>query len=166
MDKAAMGDTPMDKAPANNTLKITSLKDNSVLPHRATEQSAGFDLSACLDLPVTLPPGEIKLVGTGIAAAIPAGYAGFIYARSGLASKHGVALANGVGVIDSDYRGEIKVALINLSGKEYAITPGERIAQLVIMPISLMPVESVDSLDETGRGAGGFGSTGKTGNNN
>ena len=142
-------------------LKLKKLRPQAVLPVRATSGSAGLDLSACIDAPMTLAPGQRALVPTGLAAAIPAGTAGMIYARSSLGVKHGIALSNGVGVIDSDYRGEISVGLCNFSSEPYTIQPGERIAQLVLHPVLLLPVEEADSLDETARGAGGFGSTGR-----
>ena len=142
-------------------LKLKKLRPQAVLPVRATSGSAGLDLSACIDAPMTLAPGQRALVPTGLAAAIPAGAAGMIYARSSLGVKHGIALSNGVGVIDSDYRGEISVGLCNFSSEPYTIQPGERIAQLVLHPVLLLPVDEADSLDETARGAGGFGSTGR-----
>ena len=142
-------------------LKLKKLRPQAVLPVRATTGSAGLDLSACIDAPMTLAPGQRALIPTGLAAAIPAGTAGMIYARSSLGVKHGIALSNGVGVIDSDYRGEISVGLCNFSSEPYTIQPGERIAQLVLHPVLLLPVEEADSLDETARGAGGFGSTGR-----
>lgn len=142
-------------------LKLKKLRPQAVLPVRATSGSAGLDLSACIDAPMTLAPGQRALIPTGLAAAIPAGTAGMIYARSSLGVKHGIALSNGVGVIDSDYRGEISVGLCNFSSEPYTIQPGERIAQLVLHPVLLLPVEEADSLDETARGAGGFGSTGR-----
>ena len=138
------------------------------LPSYATAGSAGLDLRACIDAPVYLPgtasglPNSV-LVPTGIAIQLPGPeYVALIYARSGLAVKYGVTLSNCVGVIDSDYRGEIKVGLVNLSGKAYTIQPGERIAQLVIMPVIQADIAVVDELDETQRGAGGFGSTGRS----
>lgn len=136
------------------------------LPSYATAGSAGMDLRACIDAPLYLPgtaagiPNS-ALVPTGIAAAIPEGYVGLIFARSGLAVKHGVTLSNCVGVIDSDYRGEIKVGLVNLSGKAYTIEPGERIAQMALMPVTQARITVAEELDDTDRGAGGFGSTGK-----
>lgn len=142
-------------------LKLKKLRPQAVLPVRATSGSAGLDLSACIDAPMTLAPGQRALIPTGLVAAIPAGTAGMIYARSSLGVKHGIALSNGVGVIDSDYRGEISVGLCNFSSEPYTIQPGERIAQLVLHPVLLLPVEEADSLDETARGAGGFGSTGR-----
>ena len=137
------------------------------LPSYATAGSAGLDLRACIDAPVYLPGTDTGLpnsamVPTGIAIQLPGSeYVALVYARSGLAVKHGVALSNCVGVIDSDYRGEIKVGLVNLSGKAYTIEPGERIAQLVITPVTQANIQLVDELDNTDRGAGGFGSTGK-----
>lgn len=142
-------------------LKIRKVSENAVMPKRATGGSAGLDLCACIDAPITLKGGETALVPTGLAIELPsADYGAFVFARSGLAIKHGIGLLNSVGVIDSDYRGEIKVGLINQINEAYTIEPGERIAQMVIMPVSMMPVEEVDALGETDRGAGGFGSTG------
>ncbi len=143
------------------TLKIKKVHKNAVIPHRATEGSAGLDLCACIDEPLTLRGGETALIPTGLAIALPsAQYGAFIFARSGLSIKHGIGLLNSVGVIDSDYRGEIKVGVINQVQEPYTIQPGERIAQLVVMPVSVMPVEETENLDETERGTGGFGSTG------
>ena len=145
-----------------NTFKIKKLRDNAKIPFRATEGSAGMDLYACIDEPVTLGGGEKAVIPTGIAIELPSGeLAAFVFARSGLAIKHGIGLLNSVGVIDSDYRGEICVGLINQLKEPYAIQPNERIAQLVIMPVSLIAPVEAESLDETERGAGGFGSTGK-----
>lgn len=143
------------------TLKIKKVNENAVIPHRATEGSAGLDLCACIDEPLPLGGGETALIPTGLAIALPsAQYGAFVFARSGLSIKHGIGLLNAVGVIDSDYRGEIKVGVINQVKEPYTIQPGERIAQLVVMPVSTMPVEEAESLDETERGSGGFGSTG------
>lgn len=129
---------------------------------RATEGSAGADLYACISEPILIKRGEIKLIPTGICIGIPdSRYAAFLFARSGLSIKHGVGLANSVGVIDSDYTGEIKVGLINSGKEDYTVMPQERIAQIVIMPVSPFTFEETDALDETQRGAGGFGSTGK-----
>ncbi len=144
------------------TLKIKKVREGAVVPKRATDGSAGIDLCACIEEPLTIKAGGHALVPTGIAIALPSdGYAAFVFARSGLAIKHGLGLLNGVGVIDSDYRGEIGVGIVNQFDEDYVISPSERIAQLVVMPVSLMPVEETDTLDETERGAGGFGSTGK-----
>ena len=142
-------------------LKLKKLRPQAVLPVRATSGSAGLDLSACIDAPMTLAPGQRALVPTGLAAAIPAGAAGMIYARSSLGVKHGIALSNGVGVIDSDYRGEIRVGLTNLSDTPYTVMPGDRVAQLAVVPVVQAALERVEELDDTGRGSGGFGSTGR-----
>lgn len=132
------------------------------LPKFATPGSAAMDLLACIDSPVTLAPGARQTVPTGIAIALPsADYVALVYARSGLGIKHGIAPANCVGVIDSDYRGELLVGLQNSSDQEYVIQPGDRIAQLMIAPVIQARITMVDELDETARGAGGFGSTGK-----
>lgn len=141
-------------------MKIKKLNENAVIPTYGTEYSAGADLYACTDEDITINPGETKLIKTGIALEIPVGYAGFIYARSGLASKKGLAPANKVGVIDADYRGEIMVALYNQSSEPQVIAAKERIAQLVIAPFLKVEFEEVDELTITVRGAGGFGSTG------
>lgn len=142
--------------------KVRRLRENAKLPFRATEGSAGMDLYACIDSPVTLGAGEKAIIPTGIAIELPsAELAAFVFARSGLAIKHGIGLLNGVGVIDSDYRGEICVGVINQLAEPYTIAPDERIAQLVIMPVSLINPVEAQSLDDTARGEGGFGSTGK-----
>lgn len=144
------------------TLNIKKLNDNAIIPKAATGGSAGMDLYACLDLDVVLKPGERALIPTGIAIALPdSSYVAYIYARSGLAIKNGITLSNCVGVVDSDYRGEIKVGLVNLSDKDYTVTSGDRIAQMVIAPVIIPEISEVVELDETERGAGGFGSTGK-----
>lgn len=145
-----------------NVLKIKKVREGAIIPKRATEGSAGMDLYAVLDGEKTIDKGEILLVPTGIAIELPSSdFVAYIFARSGLAIKHGITLANSVGVIDSDYRGEVCVGLVNVSNTPYTITPGERIAQLVISPVSLMPTMEVETLSDTDRGAGGFGSTGK-----
>ena len=144
------------------TLKVKKLRDGAVVPKRATEGSAGMDLYALPDGDVTLNPGDISLIPTGIAIELPSpDYVAYIFARSGLAIKHGITLANSVGVVDSDYRGEVCVGLCNISKTPYTVTPGERIAQLVISPVSLTPTEEAEELSDTSRGTGGFGSTGK-----
>ncbi len=143
-------------------LKIKKLKENAAVPKRATIGSAGYDLSACTDTDITINPGEIRMIPTGIAVAIDTENAAMmIYPRSGLASKHGIALANCVGVIDSDYRGEIGVPLINHGREPFTIINGMRIAQMVITPILLPDIQIADTLDETDRNTGGFGSTGQ-----
>ncbi len=142
--------------------KVRRLRESAKLPFRATDGSAGMDLYACIDSPVTLGAGEKAVIPTGIAIELPsAELAAFVFARSGLAIKHGIGLLNGVGVIDSDYRGEICVGVINQLAEPYTIAPDERIAQLVIMPVSLITPVEAQSLDDTARGEGGFGSTGK-----
>lgn len=131
-------------------------------PFYATEGSAGMDLAACIDKPVVLNPGERIAVPTGIAIALPSNkYVGLVFARSSLGLKKGITLPNAVGVIDSDYRGEILVALTNISDEPYKIEPGERIAQLVIMPVCVADIVCCDELGGTQRGEGGFGSTGR-----
>ena len=132
------------------------------LPQFATPGSAAMDLRACLEEPVTLRAGARAVIPTGLAMALPSkDYVALVFARSGLGIKKGVCLSNGVGVIDSDYRGEIAVGLVNLSQEDYTVQPGDRIAQLMVVPVVQPTVTLVDELDETGRGAGGFGSTGR-----
>jgi dUTP pyrophosphatase len=142
-------------------LKIKKLRDNAVLPQRMTAYSAGYDLSACLDEPITIQPNQTAKVPTGIAAELvcTANYVLLTYARSSLATKHGLAPANCVGVIDSDYRGEIFIPLHNSSERPYTVTDGERIAQMVVTPVEFPEIEESDVLSDTARGAGGFGST-------
>lgn len=147
------------------TLRLKRIPHEGVpsrLPSRATEGSAGLDLYAALAAPVTVAPRALARIPTGVAAGMPGpGYVGLVFARSGLAVKYGVALSNGVGVIDSDYTGEIVVGLCNLGDAPYTVQPGERIAQLVVAPLPALRVEETDSLGETERASGGFGSTGK-----
>ena len=143
-------------------LKIRKLREGAKIPRRATEGAAGMDLCACIDESITLAPQQLVIVPTGIAIELPDnGCAAFLYARSGLGVKHGICLANGVGVIDSDYRGEVCAGLCNVSDKPNVIAPGERIAQMVIAPVFTPDVVEVSELSDTQRGAGGFGSTGK-----
>lgn len=142
-------------------LRMKKVREQAQLPQRQTEGSAGYDLCACLEEGVTLQPGEGFSFPTGFAAEIPQGLVGLIFCRSGLGVKHGVSLPNCVGVIDSDYRGELIVPLKNFGDEAYTIQPGERVAQLVLMPVCLLPVVEVEELSQTQRGAGGFGSTGK-----
>ena len=131
-------------------------------PSRATEGSAGMDLCACIEEDRIIAPRQLVKIPTGIAIALPSpDYVALVFARSGLGIKHGVVPANCVGVIDSDYRGEICVGLCNVGGEPYTIEPNERIAQMVLMPVLNLPLEETDDLGETGRGAGGFGSTGR-----
>ena len=142
------------------TITVKKLDERAVLPTYGSAYSAGADLYALADEDITILPGETKLIHTGLAMEIPEGYAGLIYARSGLASKRGLAPANKVGVVDADYRGEVMVALYNHSNEEQKISPKERIAQLVVAPFLKVDFEESDTLSDTVRGVGGFGSTG------
>ncbi len=143
-------------------LKIKKLDEAAVIPEMATSGSAGMDLRACIKEDVVIEPGCRALIPTGLAIALESNaYVAYIYARSGLAVKSGITLANCVGVIDSDYRGELKVGLINQSDVQYIVKNGERIAQLVIAPAIVPEILVTDTLDETERNDGGFGSTGK-----
>lgn len=141
-------------------INVKKLRPDARLPVYGTEFSAGADLCACLDAPVTLQPGETKLISIGIAMEIPAGYAGLVFARSGLASKRHLAPANKVGVIDPDYRGEFFVPLHNHGPVAQTVEPGERIAQMILTPFLTAQFVEAESLSDTVRGAGGFGSTG------
>lgn len=142
-------------------MRIKKLNEKAIVPTYGTEFSAGADLYACVDGEVVIGAGETAFISTGLAVEIPVGYVGLVYARSGLASKKGLAPANKVGVIDSDYRGEVMVALYNQSKEERTVAYGERIAQMVIAPFVQADFEVSETLDDTARGGGGFGSTGK-----
>lgn len=142
-------------------VNLKKLNENATLPTYGSQYAAGADLYACLNDMVTIASGETQFIKTGIAMEIPEGYAGLIYARSGLACKKGLAPANKVGVIDADYRGEIMVALHNHSLEAKYIEPGERIAQIVIAPFLTADFSEVNELSDTVRGVGGFGSTGQ-----
>ncbi len=143
-------------------IKIRKLNPNAKIPTRGSEQAAGYDIYACLDTQTaTIPAHKTVKVSTGISMAIPEGYFGAIFARSGLASKQGLRPANCVGVIDSDYRGELMIMLHNDTDEPKTIENGDRVGQLVILPYMTIDFEEADSLDETQRGAGGFGSSGK-----
>lgn len=142
-------------------IRVKILREGAHLPTYGSLEAAGADLYACLEEPVVIAPGKTALIPTGISLEVPKGCAGLIYARSGLACKRGLAPANKVGVVDSDYRGEILVALYNHSETEQMVGCGERIAQFVITPVLTPAYEAVSELDITDRGAGGFGSTGK-----
>ena len=143
-------------------IKLKKLSENAQIPVYGSSGSAGGDLVSAEGEDVTIPPHQTVFIGTGIAVAIPEGYVGLVYARSGLACKRNLAPANKVGVIDSDYRGEIKVALHNHGETPQTVMKGERIAQLVIAPFLRAEYEETDDLGDTERGAGGFGSTGRT----
>ena len=144
-----------------STIRVKKLSPNAILPAYGSAEAAGADLYACLDAPVQIQPGETFWVPTGIALEVPKGCAGLIYARSSMGAKRGLAPANKVGVIDSDYRGEIRVVLLNHSKQVQTIEPGERVAQLIITPVLTPAYEECEDLTDTDRGAGGFGSTGK-----
>ena len=144
-----------------NAVRVKILKEGAKLPTYGSAQAAGADLYACLQEPVTVAPGETVFVPTGIALEVPLGCAGLIYARSGMACKRGLAPANKVGVVDSDYRGEIIVALHNHGNAPQAVEHGERVAQFVIAPVLTPDYEMVKELSDTERNQGGFGSTGK-----
>ena len=141
-------------------INVKLLRDGAMLPTYGSSEAAGADLYACLEAPVTIEPGKTAFIPTGFAMEVPKGCAGLIYARSGLACKRGLAPANKVGVIDSDYRGEVIVALHNHGTAPQTIASGERIAQLVITPVYTPGFCQVGELDDTLRGSGGFGSTG------
>ena len=142
-------------------INIKKLNKNAIIPSRGSEFSAGYDLHACLEEPINIKANQTVKIPTGLAMEIPVGYAGMIFARSGLSTKKGLAPANKVGVCDSDYRGEYIVALHNHSNNDAIVNPGERIAQLVIIPFLSVDFVETDKLNDTVRGSGGFGSTGK-----
>ena len=142
-------------------INILRMTDSAKLPERGSVSAAGYDLFADVAEDVTIAPHETKMIGTGLAMEIPEGYFGGIFARSGLSAKEGLRPANCVGVVDSDYRGEIKVALHNDGEQARVITPAEKIAQLVVVPFLSVDFNEVSNLSDTARGDGGFGSTGK-----
>lgn len=144
-----------------STIRVKKLNEQAILPTYGSEEAAGADLYACLDAPLTVEPGATVWIPTGLAMEIPRGCAGLVYARSGMACKKGLAPANKVGVIDSDYRGPVTVVLHNHGSEAQTISHGERIAQLVITPVVTPAYEVCETLSETDRGQGGFGSTGK-----
>ena len=144
-----------------NTIRVKKLHPNAILPTYGSAEAAGADLYACLEAEVTIQPGEVYWVPTGIALEVPKGCAGLVYARSSMGAKRGLAPANKVGVVDSDYRGEIKVVLLNHSRQPQTLQPGERVAQFIITPVLQPAYEEAAELSDTDRGAGGFGSTGK-----
>ena len=144
-----------------STIRVKKLKENAILPTYGSAGAAGADLYACLEEAVTILPGETAWIPTGIALEVPVGCAGLVYARSSLGVKRGLAPANKVGVIDSDYRGEIRVVLLNHGKEPQTIFSGERVAQFIITPVLTPSYEEVEDLSDTQRGTGGFGSTGK-----
>lgn len=142
-------------------MKWKRLHKEAQAPERQTPGSAGYDLCACIQDPAVIGPGDTGVFPTGLALEIPEGHVGLVFCRSGLGVKHGISLPNCVGVIDSDYRGELVVPLRNFGDKPYTVQPGERIAQLVIVPVALPRLEEARELSSTQRGTGGFGSTGR-----
>lgn len=141
-------------------IQIVKLRDSATLPTYQTELSAGMDLAADLGQPLTLKPGERALIPTGLALALPAGYEAQVRARSGLSWRHGLTMANGVGTIDADFRGELKVLVVNTGAEPFTVEHGMRIAQLVIARYERISWQQVDELDDTERGSGSFGHTG------
>ena len=141
-------------------IKVKIISDSGIYPEYETEGSAGMDIRAYIDEPVIIKPGERKLIPTGLRIQLPAGYEAQIRARSGLAIRNGITLINAIGTIDSDYRGEIKVGLVNLSDEDHVIENGDRIAQMVIAEYKRAVLEPAEDLEETERGSGGFGHTG------
>ena len=142
-------------------MRIKKLRANAIIPTYGSASAAGADLYACLEADAVIEPGRTVFIPTGLAMAVPEGFAGLIYARSSMGAKRGLAPANKVGVVDSDYRGEIRVVLLNHSKQPQILEPGERVAQFVITPVLQPQYELVEELTDTDRGAGGFGSTGK-----
>ena len=142
-------------------IRVKKLHPNAILPTYGSAEAAGADLYACLEAPVTIEPGETAWIPTGLALEVPKGCAGLVYARSSLGVKRGLAPANKVGVIDSDYRGEIRVVLLNHGKIAQTVTHGERVAQFLITPVLTPAYVEAEALSDTDRGAGGFGSTGK-----
>lgn len=141
-------------------VKILKLKPNAVIPQYQTEHAAAMDVHACLDAPVTIEPFGRTVIPTGFAIELPPGYETQIRARSGLSLKHGITMANGVGTIDADYRGEYGVILVNLGDEPFTVEPGMRVAQIVIAPVERVEWTEVDEVSETARSKGGYGSTG------
>lgn len=166
----ASGRGAMPRPPTNNRRKdgqvtVTRIRcvcDERLLPTRAHADDAGADMRADIPAPLTINPGESKWVGTGVRVEIPEGHFGLQCARSGIACNHGVTLANGVGVIDSGYRGEVRAKLVNLGLAPYTVQPGERICQLLVLPCELPRFECVTALSDSDRGEGGYGSTGRS----
>ncbi len=146
--------------PRKRVVQCRRLRAAAKLPERMTSGASGFDLHACVEAPITIEPGGRALVPTGLSVAIPPGFEGCVRARSGLALRHGVGLANGMGTIDSDYRGEVGVILVNWGEERFRVASGDRIAQLVIQQLPLVRMVWAEELTGTERGAGGFGHTG------
>ena len=142
-------------------MKIKKVRETAIIPTYGSATAAGADLYACLEADAVIEPGKTVFVPTGLSMAVPEGYAGLIYARSSMGAKRGLAPANKVGVIDSDYRGEVMVALYNHGQEAQTVCHGERIAQLLVAPVLAPAFEEVEQLDDTARGVGGFGSTGR-----
>ena len=142
-------------------MRVKKLRENAIIPTYGSSDAAGADLYACLDADVTIEPGKTVFIPTGLAMEVPKGYAGLIYARSSMGTKRGLAPANKVGVVDSDYRGEVMVALHNHGQQSQVVAHGERIAQLLVTPVLAPAFEECDDLTDTQRGTGGFGSTGR-----
>lgn len=151
----------MEKNNTENILQIKRLSEKAAVPSRQTGGSAGYDLSAHIESDVSIEPGSIVQIPTGIAVEMPAGFVGMVYGRSGMGAKHGVHLINGVGVIDSDYRGEISVNLMNSGTKTYVVKPSDRIAQIVFTKTETPEIKIAEKLSDTDRGESGFGSTGR-----
>jgi dUTP pyrophosphatase len=146
--------------PSPVTVRLKRLSARAVIPQYHSDQAAGMDLAACIEAPVTIAPGQIVKIPLGFAVALPIGYEAQIRPRSGLATKHGVTVPNSPGTVDSDYRGEMVVALINLGREPFTVEPGTRVAQMIVAPVSHATIMEVEELDATSRGTGGFGSTG------
>ena len=159
------GNLKKETGGAKLILKVKRISHNGIdiaLPQKATAGSAGFDLRAAIEQPVLIEPGGLASIPTGIAVGFPGPeYAGLVFARSGLATRHGITLSNGVGVIDSDYTGEITVGICNISNTPYSVEPNERIAQLLVMPIANAEIVETAEIENTDRSSGGFGSTGR-----
>lgn len=145
----------------NPRVQFKKLRTDAVVPKYMTDGAAGLDLTAALDEPIEIPAGEWRMIGTGLAMAIPPGFEGSVRPRSGLARDHGITLVNSPGTVDHDYRGEVRVIAINHGARPFLVKSGERIAQIVIAPVAHADVVEVDELTETARGEGGFGSTGR-----
>lgn len=142
-------------------LKVKKMKNDAVIPTRGSKEAAGVDLYACIDEPITIIPGETKMFGSGIACDFPEGYFGAVVPRSSVGIKRKLTLPNSVGIIDHDYNGEIIIAFTNIGNQAQTINPGERVAQMILLPYVIYDIEETDTLSETERGEGGIGSTGR-----